>query len=906
MADGIPSLDGPGFLSREPESAALESLLRDARAGRGGALVLRGDAGIGKTVLLERAVAAVPGLRRLRTRGIGVGALPYGALHELCEPVLAAAEALPGPQREAVEVVFGLRDGPAPEPSHLGLAVRTLLASGRPAVCLVDDAHALDPASARVLAFAARRARTAPVAFLLAGRDEPGLRHLAGLPEHRLDGLRRGDALALFGSRLRSPLDARVRDRLIAETRGNPGTVLEAQRQAGTDPTGGYGPPAGPPDDLGLRTLSADTRRLLLLAAAEPLGDPALLWDAAARLGIATDAAAPAEEAGLLRLGARVLFAHPGLRSSVYAAAAPADRRAAHAALAEATARPDPDRRAWHRARSTIAPDEAVAAALELAVPRARARGGLAAAGAFLGRAAALTPDPARRAARALAAARLALGAGAAEAASGLLATAAAGPLDERGRALAALLSARLALHDGRCGDAVAPLLDAARGLAQHDRPAAGEARLDALAAGLAAGRLGAHHRARAARAAIGGEPGHRPAGLLLDAVGRQLTSGQAAAPALRAAVDALLALPDGPDHPSVWLACGAAADLWDDGAWRTLAERQLDAAHRTGARGVLPLALRQLALARVHAGEFDGAAALVAEVRATTGPWNVTAPLWADLMLTAWRGDGGHFDRLADAATRVARDRGHGQLLSVLDHAASVLHNGAGRYETALHSARRASQHDDPGLRAFVPSEVVEAAVRAGRPELAGPAMDLLTERTRAAGTDWADGIGLRSQALLATGPGAEDLFLAAIHALERTRAVPQLARTRLLYGEWLRREARRGDARTQLRRAHETLASIGAAGFAARAARELAACGERPAKPGATPLERLTPQETRIALLVADGATSKEAARELFLSPRTVDAHLRSIFKKLGLTSRRQLRTLKPGLPANKARSG
>ncbi|QFG21561.1 LuxR family transcriptional regulator [Actinomadura sp. WMMB 499] len=903
MADGIPLPDGPGFLSRAPELAALESLLRDARTGRGGALVLRGDAGIGKTALLERAVAAVPGPRRLRARGIGTDALPYGALHELCEPVLAAAETLPEPQREAVEVVFALRDGRRPEPSRLGLAVRALLAAGRPAVCLVDDAHALDPDSARVLAFAARRARTAPVAFLFAGRDEPGLRHFAGLPAHRLDGLGRDDAAALFGSRFRLPLDERVRDRLVDESRGNPGAVLEAQREAATEPTGGYAPPPGPPPDLDPRALPARTRRLLLLAAAEPLGDPALLWKAAALLGIGTDAAAPAEEAGLLHLGARVLFAHPRLRSSVHAAAAPADRRAAHAALAEATARTDPDRRAWHRAQSVVAPDEAVAAELEASVPRARARGGLAAAGAFLGRAAALTPDPARRAARALTAARLQLGAGNPETASSLLATATAGPLDVRGRALAALLAARLGLRTGRCGDAVAPLLAAARDLAPHDRPRAREACLDALAAGLVAGRLGEHPLTRAARAATGGEPGRHPADLLLDAIGRQLTRGHAAAaPHLRTAVDAFLAAPDGRDHLSAWLACGAATDLWDDGAWRALAERQLAAAHRTGARGVLPLALRQLALAHVHAGEFDDAAALVAEARATTDPWNVTAPLLADLVLTAWRGDGERLDRLTGTAARVARDRGHGQLLSVLDHATSVLHNGAGRYETALRSARRAARHDDPGLHAFVPSEVVEAAVRAGRPELAEPVMDLLVERTRAAGTGWADGIGLRSRALLTAGPGAEDLFREAIHALERTRAVPQLARTRLLYGEWLRREARRGDARAQLRRAHETLASIGAAGFAARAARELAACGDRPARPGATPLERLTPQETRIALLVADGATSKEAARELFLSPRTVDAHLRNIFRKLGLTSRRQLRDLKPQLPASK----
>ncbi|GLZ16199.1 transcriptional regulator [Actinomadura sp. NBRC 104425] len=921
MVAGLPPCSGNGFLSRKRELMAVERLLRDTLAGRGGAVVVHGEAGIGKTTLLERSVEALPGLRRLRTCGADAAGLPFGALHELCEPVLGRAEALPDPQRAALDVVFALRDGPQPGPSRLGHAVRGLLAAAareHPIVCLIDDAHALDPASARILAFAARRAEAAPVAFLVAGRDGAGLRHFAGLPAHRLTGLCHDEALTLFTSRSPGPLDERVRERLIAEARGNPRTILELQRQvAGAEAAGGYGPPAAPPDGLAdsddpgdlhrLAALPSDTRLLLLIAAAEPLGEPALLWDAAHRLGIGPDAAAPAETAGLLCLDAPVRFDHPRLRSSVYWAASPDDRRAVHRALAEATdPATDPERRAWHHAQSVLVPDESVAAALEEAVPRARARGGLAAAGAFLTRACALTPDPARRASRALAAARIESRAGAVEAASALLATAMAGPLDARESVLAGLLSARIGPHRGRCGDAVAPLLDAAREVAEHDRASAREGGLDALAAALAAGRLGERPLPQVARAAMGHGTGQCPPDLLLEALATQVTEGAAAAAGrLRAAVDAFLAMPDSPepDDRSAWLACVAATDLWDEEAWRVLAERQLDTARRTGARPLLSLALWQLALARIHAGRFDDAAELVAEVHVASGPWDATGPLWADLVLTAWRGDGSRLGRLVEAGTRIAHDRGCGRLLSAIDHATAVLHNGAGRYDTALRAARRAAAHDDPGFHAFVPSEVVEAAVRSGRPELAEPVMERLAERTRTCGTDWAAGIGLRSRALLTAGPGAEELYQEAIRRLKRTRAVPELARTRLLYGEWLRREARRGDARTQLRRAHETLVSIGATGFAARAARELAACGERPPKRGTTPMERLTPQEVRIALLVADGATSKEAAKQLFLSPRTVDAHLRNIFRKLGLTSRRQLRDLKPHLPADPA---
>ncbi|MDN3354930.1 LuxR family transcriptional regulator [Actinomadura sp. DC4] len=913
MADS-PSPVRREHLLRTADLATVEHLLRATLTGQGGTIVVRGEAGIGKTHLLEHALDRVPDLQRRRAIGKEFESrLPFTALHELCEPMLGDLRSLPDPQRAALEVVFAQREGTVPDRFRVGLAVLGLLtrsARQRPVVCVVDDAQWLDDASAQILAFVARRVEGEPVAFLFALREpaEPGL--FDGLPAQSLAGLRNEDALALLSSRFRAPLDERIRDQIIAEARGNPLALLELPRRVGpADLAGGFGLPDSPPVperiEAGYRErlagLPSQTQRLVLVAAAEPLGEPVLLWRAAERLGIGAEAAAPAEAAGLLDLGVRVRFRHPLVRSAVYQAASREERRAVHRALAEVTdPQVDPDRRAWHRAQSVFVPDEAVAEELERSADRVCARGGMAAAAVFLERATALTPDPARRAARALAAAEFKHRAGAPEAATGLLATARAGPLDARQRALAELVSAQIAARTGAGSAAPSVLLAAAKGLEPHDRPRALTTYLEAFAAAARAGRCGDRgllaETARTVRAALTVSP-VRPVDLLLDALTAQVTDGHTAAvPLIRTAIRAFLdGTDDEYDGQSLWLVSGAATDAWDEDGWLTLAQRHVRCARRSGALDALPSALCYLALARIHTGEFAEAEMLIDDASAILG----SPAAWAGTLLAAWRGEPERLSELTAMSTRTARDRDHGRVLSMVDYANAVLHNGTGRYDVALRAARTAYDHDEPGTSSVLSPELVEAAARSGRPELAEPVLEKLIERTEACGTDWALGVQLRSRALLSEGPGTEDLYREAIDRLQRTRAVAQVARAHLIYGEWLRREARRADARTHLRTAHEQLTAIGAEAFAARAARELSACGERARKPASTPLDLLTAQERQIALLVADGATSKEAAAQLFLSPRTVDAHLRNIFQKLGLTSRRQLRDLRPHRP-------
>jgi DNA-binding CsgD family transcriptional regulator len=919
VADGIPSSSRHPSRSRTSELAAVEGLLRAAVAGRGGAIVIRGEAGIGKTELLEQALETVPGLRQRRVAGREFETeLLFTALHELCKPMLTRLESLPEPQRASLEVAFALREGAAPDRFRVGLAVLGLLSDAareQPVVCVVDDAQWLDHASAQVLAFVARRAESEPVAFLFALREPAESRLLEGLPAQTLTGLGIDDARALLTSQFRVPLDERIRDQIIAEARGNPLVLLELPQSVGpAELAGGFGLPdaLSAPDriEAGYRErlagLPAETQRLLLVAAAEPLGEPVLLWRACERLGIGSDAAVPAEASGLLEFGVRVRFRHPLVRSAVYRAASLEDRRAVHQALADVTdPELDPDRRAWHRGRSVFVPDEAVAEELERSADRALARGDMAAAAGFLVRATALTPDPARRAARALAAARFKHRAGDVEAARGLLATAEAGPLDARQRTLAELLSAQIAARAVQDHPAPDLLMDAAKVLEAHDRPLARETYLEGLAAAIRAGRFGEPRlleetalNVRAALDRVGPLSPARPIDLLLDALTTHVIDGRAkAVPLMRTALSA--SLDEGAEHQRgghwIWLACNAAADLWDEQAMRTLAERQVDLARRAGALIPLSNALRCMVLAHIHAGEFDSAQALIEDANAVLGPADTIYTVWVDLLLGAWRGEAERVSPLVKTGLEAARERVEGRVATMIGYADAVLHNGIGRYDVALQAAQTACLHDEHGFSSLIPPELVEAAARSGQPQLAEPVLERLIEQTEASGTDWAIGTQLRSRALLSEGCQAEEMYREAIDRLQHTTGVVHLARAHLVYGEWLRREARRADARIHLRLAHENLTEIGAAGFAARAAAELSACGDRPRKPATTPLDLLTAQERRIALLVADGATRKEAAGQLFLSPRTVDAHLRSIFKKLGLTSRRQLRDLR-----------
>ncbi|MFI1016062.1 AAA family ATPase [Streptomyces sp. NPDC020965] len=899
----------PRLTGRARECATLDRLIDELTAGHGGCVVISGGAGTGKSALLGYA-RSVPGVRILRAEcaEFEMG-LAFAALHQLCGPLLAGIAASPSSWRAEMGAAFGLRDGATPDGLRVGRAFLDLLrntADGTPLLCAVDDAQWMDPASAQALAFAARRVGDEPIALVLAARDPAGHPELRGLPRLPLAGPAEADARSLLMGRSRVPLDPLVRERVLDEARGNPLVPLEPPGAG--EPAGGFTRPdaSAAPAVIesrvraGLAGLPDRTRLLLLVAAAEPTGDLPLLLRAAAELGVGTGAARPAEEAGLVALGNRVRFHHPLVRSTIYRSAPPDQRRAVHRALARALDREsDGDRRAWHLARSAIGPDEATADAMHRSAGRARARGGAAAAAVFLAEAARLTPQPGLRAERALSAAAAKHEAGAIDEALELLSVSRTGPLGPRELAQTRILHARIAFDRSRDDAAVDRLLDAAGAMVAVDLQVARDSLLDALAAVVLVGRFARSARlsdvAEAARVMLGDDTPARPRDLLLDALTTRTTKDFAAAvPLLRRAVDADRAPGDGAHLSTgeLWLAYCAATDLWEEGPWFALTERQLTNCRAAGALTLLPVALGHRALAHVHAGQFDDASALVAEAHAVAEGIGVPGPDHIEVTVAAWRGEEARTLELAELARIGARDRGEGRFVTAVEYAQAVLFNGLGRYDAALEALHLACRLDEMGFHAWILTEFVEAAARSGDREIAAEALRRLVERAERAGTDWASGAALRSRALLAEGPLAEECYREAIARLDRTRGVVHAARARLVYGEWLRREGRRREARTVLRDAHTRLSVLGAGAFAARAARELDSTGERPrGRKGPLPVG-LTAQECRIARLVAAGATSKEVGTRLFLSPRTIDAHLRNIFRKLGVTSRRQLR--------------
>jgi DNA-binding CsgD family transcriptional regulator len=895
---------------RRSECATLDRVLAGVRSGRSEVLVLRGESGVGKSALLEYLVEQASGCRVARAVGVqSEMELAFAGLHQLCGSMLEWLERLPAPQRDALDVAFGLRGGEPPDRFRVGLAVLNLLsevAEERPLVCVVDDAQWLDRASAQVLGFVARRLMAESVGLVLAVLESGG--ELAGLPELVVDGLGDDDARALLGSVITGPLDERVRDRIVAETRGNPLALLELPR--GVSPAklaGGFGFPDALPvpgriEDSFLRRLAAlpaDTRRLLLVAAAEPVGEPVLVWRAAERLGIGSEAAGPAAAAGLLEFGTRVRFRHPLVRSAVYRAASPEDRQAAHRALAEATdPELDPDQRAWHLAQAAPGPDEDVAAELERSAGRAQARGGMAAAAAFLERAAALPLDPARRAARALAAAQTKHQAGAPGAALGLLATAQAGPLDELQRARVDLLRAQIAFASSRGNDAPPLLLEAAKRLEPLDLRLARETYLDALWAATFTGRLSSggdlREVAEAARAAPPSEP-PRLADLLLDGLAVLITEGYAAgAPILRRVLSAFRSEHAFKEEEIRWLhfACRTAADLWDDESWHVLATRDVQLAREAGALNELPIALNTRIGVHLGAGELVAAASLIEEAEAVTEATGSQLAPYGALGLAAWQGREAEASKLFEASVNEVVQRGEGVGLTAIQWANAVLYNGLGRYEDALAAAEQAADHPEELLfSTWGLVELIEAATRSGKADRAAEALPRLSETTRASGTEWALGIEARSRALLSESESAEDLYRDAIERLGRTRVRVELARAHLLYGEWLRREHRRLDAREQLHIAHEMLMAMGIEAFAQRAARELLATGETARKRTQETSDQLTAREAQIARLAGDGLSNPEIAARLFLSPRTVEYHLTKIFAKLDIQSRHEL---------------
>jgi DNA-binding CsgD family transcriptional regulator len=907
----VTTAPGEQLLGRQRERAVLDRVLESARDGRGGVLVVHGEPGVGKTALLEYAVGAAPDFRVARTVGVeGEMELAFAALQQLCSPSLDLMERLPGPQRDAFEIALGLSAGRPPNPFLVGLAVLSLLseaAEAQPLLCVVDDAQWLDRASARVLAFVARRLLAEKIAMVFGAREPTDA--LAGLPELHVEPLGRRDARALLDSVLPARLDERVLERIVVETRGNPLALLELPR--GLTPAqlaGGFGLPAALPLAAGieqsfarrLARLPRDARRLLLVAAADPTGDAALDWRAAQRLGIAESAAHAAESDGLLAFDAGVAFRHPLVRSAVYRAAGSDERSDVHRALAEATDPTiDPDRRAWHRAQAASQPDEDVAADLERSAARAQARGGFAAAAAFLERSSVLTIDPARRAARALAAAEAKQQAGALEDALALVSSAEAGPLDEPQRAQMDVIRARISFAADRGSEAPPLLLSAAKRLEPLDGAGARELYLDALTAALFAGRLGGEVETRvvaaAARAAPPPEPPAHAADLLLDGLALLITDGAAAGtPVLRKALTAFGTDEIGTDEGLrwLWLAGRAAGYIWDYENWDALTRRQIRFARESGALTVLPLTVSTRAGVELYAGNLADASSLVEEANAITDATDGRNVPYAPLALVAFRGREPDASRLIQASTEDFLRRGEGMGLTLAQWATAYLHNGLARYDVALAAAEQAAE--DPHELWFSPwtmVELIEAASRTGREERAANALEVLSETTRASGTPWAQGIEARSRALLADGEAADTLYRQAIDRLAPTRLRVDLARTHLLYGEWLRRERRRTDARTEVRTAHELFSEFGMEAFAERARVELEATGEHARKRTVETLGDLTPQEAQISRLVAQGHTNREIAAQLFISPSTVEYHLRKVFRKLGVKSRTQL---------------
>jgi DNA-binding CsgD family transcriptional regulator/tetratricopeptide (TPR) repeat protein len=896
---------------RRTECETLDHLLASVREGQSAALVVRGTPGIGKTALLEYAIDSASDVSVVRAAAVESEIeLPFAGLHQLCVPLLDRLARLPAPQRDALETVFGLSTGSPPDRFFVGLAVLSLVseaAEAGPLLCVVDDAQWLDRESAQTLAFMARRLSAESVAILVASREPDD--DFGGLPELVVQGLQDGDARALLSSVVGGPMDVDVGERIVAETRGNPLALLELPRGLSTEQlAGGFGFPNAVPLSSRieetfrrrLEDLAEETRLLLLVAAAEPTGDPALLWRAAERLAITEEAMEPAERAGLLELAPRVRFRHPLVRSAVYRDASSGARQEVHRALAEATdPELDPDRRAWHRAQAAVGPDEEVAAELECSAGRAQLRGGLAAAAAFLERAVALTLDPGLQAQRALAAAQAKHLAGAPATALGLLAIAEAGPLDELGRARIDLLRAHVEHSRNRGSDSPTLLLAAAERLEQLDVRLARETYLDGLSAATFVGRRAPRGGVvGVAQAALAGPPAPQPArtsDLLLDGLTTRFTAGYAAgAPVVRRALDTLLREDDaGEEEPrGLWLGCRAAMDLWEDDIWARLANRDLRRAREAGALTRLPLALSQRITTHAFAGELTAGASLIDEMHAATEATGSHVPPYGPLVLAAWRGREAEASKLIEAIVKEAVSRGEGLGVTVTEWARAVLYNGLGRYEDALAAAERASEHpEDLAVFNWGLVELIVAAVRSGHTERAAGALERLLEITRASGTDWALGIGARSQALLSEGDAAERLYREAIERLGRTHVRVELGRAHLVYGEWLRRERRRVDAREQLRTAHEMFTVMGLEAFAGRAARELLATGERARKRTVETREDLTAQQAQIARLARDGLSNPEIGARLFISARTVEHHLHNVFSKLNIRSRTQL---------------
>jgi DNA-binding CsgD family transcriptional regulator len=905
------------LLGREQERSALGALLSAVHQGESRVLVVRGDAGVGKTALLEHVVESSTGTRLLRAQGVeSEMELAFAALHQLCAPLLDGLPDLPTPQRAALETIFGHRAGPAPDQFLVGLAVLSLLAdaaSERPSICLVEDAQWLDRASAQVLGFVARRLRAESILMVFVTRA-PGaeLPVLEGLPQMEVAGLGDSDARVLLGSITPAPLDRRVVDRIVAEARGNPLALLELPRGPAAEQLVGRAArtTARAREPLSRRLeetflaraaeLPDQARLLMLVAAAEPMGDAALLWQAANELDIDGGAGSADEFRALLTIDDRVTFRHPLVRSAVYQGATMADRRRVHRAIAEVTdPLVDPDRRAWHRASAATGPDEAVAEDLELSAQRAQARGGLVAAAAFLQRSVALTEQPSLRVRRARAAARVSVHAGEFDLAARMMTIVETAATDDDQVAHALLLRGQLAFASGRPRDSIRLFMSAAEQLKELDPTVARETYLEAWAAAVFAGEPGGDTSllavsTAAARLPQVADPG--PAGILLEGLSTWITEGRvAAAPLLRRAMN-IFASPDLSVEDSLrwgWMMGNPPSLLWDEEALQRILQRQVDLMRAAGALARLPLLMSTMAIVAAWRGDFAGAAAAKAEVDAVVEATGTRIAPYGAMLVEALRGRTEEATALIDTVNEHGSAVGQGFEVQFTRWTRAVLLNGVGSYELAFVAAEQASaEQPELFLSAWALPELVEAGVRSGHDDAARQALARLTDAATAAETAWAWGVEARSRALLSEGDEAESCYRTAVEQLALTQLRPELARAHLLYGEWLRRQGRRSDARDAVRSAYTMFDTIGMVAFAERARRELLATGEKVRRRTEESRTDLTAQEQQIATLAAEGLTNQEIGERLYLSTRTIEWHLGKIFTKLGIRSRRALR--------------
>jgi DNA-binding CsgD family transcriptional regulator len=907
------------LIGRTSECSQLDSLFAEAHPGGSRVLVLRGELGIGKTDLLEYAVSSALGWRVVRTVGVESEAeLAFAGLQQLCSSSLDLVEALPGPQRDALRVAFGLTVGTGAERFLVGLAALSLfskMADAQPLICVVDDAQWLDRESAQALSFVARRLMNEPIVMLFATRGCGD--HLAGLPELIVEGLKDEDAAELLSSVLSGPVSPSVRSRIIAETRGNPLALLELPRGlTQAELAVGFGPrvdvslPRRIEETFGRRIgrLPLETQRLLLVAAADHLGDAAKVWRAAEILGIAKEAAGPAEEAELLDIGSSVHFRHPLVRSAVYRSASYRERRVVHQALADATdPAVDPDRHAWHLAATTAGPDEAIAEELERSAVRARQRGGCAAAAALLERSAELTPEAAPQAVRRLLACGAYLQAGAINRAEELLEMSRRLLVEPVARAQAMRIEGALRFVQGRGGDTPTLLFGASVAMKELDDRLASEAMMETVEAAMWAGHLTNGTTlvdvAESVRAWSEPEQEMTTAALLLRGYEERLTVGYPAPVrwwrrAVKMSADDVSGSTRLQLLGMLWNATG---DMLDFESHIAMARERVRQAREEGALATLPIALVCLAWTELLAGRTEAAEALNAEgtsiASATGAPEFPGAHGIVHLGILAWRGQGSEVRRLADeVATEAARQR-QGMTLNIVDFLLTILELGNGRYEEARKHALAVYDADPLYVGSMSLADLVEAAWRSDDLDSAKLALERLFERADASRTPWALGLLARSRALMAADGESEPHYLDALELLGRSGVATDLARAHLLYGEWLRRQRRRLEAREHLRKAYDIFSKTGAAGFARRTEAELLATGEHARQRLDHTRNELTPQELQVAQLAAEGGSNGEIAAKLYISPHTVSYHLRKVYAKLGVRSRTQLvKTLAP----------